>query len=426
MALGRAVRRLASSGWQVELARVRGLLVVGLASISGACLRPSVSSARTPAPKPAASSEASPIPPLVASNTGVESSFLLAAAGDVNLGRNCGQRLLADSSYDPFRRVASLWADADVRFVNLESGLSEQRGETQSPHHGLVFTGPPVGADALLRSGIGVVSTANNHAWDYARRGLFETLTNLDRVGVAHAGTGRDQDAAYRPAIMRVSGFSVAFFAVTQVWNLGVFAEEEAHEHVAWADFTRLRDALVRARAQYDFVVLSYHGGEEYLELPLQKTRDFVDQVMSLGVDLVIGHHPHVPQGVAWYGARPVFYSLGNFVFDSRAELPWTSSSFIAKVRFRRGRQVEVWACPYRIDGFEPAALAAGDVMREHAFEQHLRVTSARLGGTELGEHDALGCVELRPPVPVATTARARLSRDLPRADRESVRLDPR
>ena len=322
MALGRAVRRLASSGWQVELARVRGLLVVGLASISGACLRPSVSSARAPAPKPAASSEASPIPPLVASNTGVESSFLLAAAGDVNLGRNCGQRLLADSSYDPFRRVASLWADADVRFVNLESGLSEQRGETQSPHHGLVFTGPPVGADALLRSGIGVVSTANNHAWDYARRGLFETLTNLDRVGVAHAGTGRDQDAAYRPAIVRVSGFSVAFFAVTQVWNLGVFAEEEAHEHVAWADFTRLRDALVRARAQYDFVVLSYHGGEEYLELPLQKTRDFVDQVMSLGVDLVIGHHPHVPQGVAWYGARPVFYSLGNFVFDSRAELP--------------------------------------------------------------------------------------------------------
>ncbi len=426
MARGRAVRRPASSGAKVERATVGGLLVVGLASVSGACFRPSVPSAGVSAPRPALSSKASQVPPLGAGNTSVEPSFLLAAAGDVNLGRNCGQRLLADSSYDPFRRVASLWADADVRFVNLESGLSEQRGETQSPHHGLVFTGPPVGADALLRSGIGLVSTANNHAWDYARRGLFETLSNLDRVGLAHAGTGRDQEAAYRPAIVHVNGFSVAFFAVTHVWNLGVFAEEEAHEHVAWADFARLHDALVLARAQYDFVVLSYHGGEEYLEVPLQKTRDFVDQVMSLGVDLVIGHHPHVPQGVAWYGARPVFYSLGNFVFDTRPELPWTSSSFIAKVRFRRGRPVDVWACPYRIDGFEPTALAAGDATREHAFEQHLRATSARLGGTELGEHDASGCVELRPPMPVATTARARLSRDLLPADRESVRLDPR
>lgn len=351
---------------------------------------------------------------------------MLAAAGDVNFGRNCGQRLLADSTYDPFRGVARLWADADVRFVNLESGLSEQQGETQSPHHGLVFTGPPAGADALLRAGIGVVSTANNHAWDYAQRGLFETLENLDRVGVAHAGTGRDQDAAYQPAIIRINGLTVAFFAVTQVWNLGVFAEVEAHEHVAWADFARLRLALTRARAECDFVVLSYHGGEEYLEVPLQKTQNFVDQVMSLGVDIVIGHHPHVPQGVAWYGARPVFYSLGNFVFDTRAELPWTSSSFIAKVRLRRGGPAEVWACAYQIDGFEPLALAAGEAAREHAFEQHLRATSARFGGIELEERDAQGCVEVGPAAPSAATLPARPSRDLPRADRGSAPLAPR
>lgn len=352
-------------------------------------------------------------------------SFVLAAGGDVNLGRSCGQRLLSDPDYDPFRGIARTWADADLRFANLESGLSEQHGETQSPHHGLVFTGPPSGAEALLRARVGVVSTANNHAWDYGRRGLFETLENLDRVGVAHAGTGRDEDEAYRPTVVHVNGLMVTIFAVTQVWNLGVFPEEEARHHVAWADFPRLRAALLRARANSDFVVLSYHGGEEYIDAPLQRTREFVREVMSLGVDLVIGHHPHVPQGVGWYGDRPVFYSLGNFVFDGRSELPWTRTSFLAKVRFRRGAPLEVAACPYVIDGFEPVALKVGDDASERAFEQHLRAMSASVGGSELGERDALGCVRLtRLESPSASRPTKSLPlHDLPRADRGSARL---
>src|SRR5450432_704737 len=380
--------------------------------------------ARSPAPSPKpplrpASLELPQGPTETAAASPIAQSLLLAAAGDVNLGRVCGQRLLADSSYDPLRGVAPIWANADLRFVNLESALSEQHGETQSPRHGLVFTGPPVGADALARAGIGIVSTANNHAWDYASRGLLETLQNLDRAGVAHAGTGADEADAYRPAIVHINGLSVAFFAVTQIWNLGVFRQEEARHHVAWADFSRLREALVKARAESDFVVVSYHGGEEYTDVPLPKTRAFVAEVMNLGVDVVIGHHPHVPQGVAWYGARPVFYSLGNFVFDGRPTLPWTRASFIAKLRFQRGQGVSVAACPVLIDGFEPRALTPSDEPLRRAFERHLRGVSESVGGTSFGEPDAQGCYELSPPSPSAATP----LRDRPRADRESVPL---
>jgi poly-gamma-glutamate capsule biosynthesis protein CapA/YwtB (metallophosphatase superfamily) len=374
--------------------------------------------ARSPAPghklalEPAGRQAPLPAAPVAT----ITPSLVLAAAGDVNLGRVCGQRLLADSSYDPLRGVEPIWANADLRFVNLESALSEQHGETQSPRHGLVFTGPPIGADALARAGIGIVSTANNHAWDYASRGLLETIQNLDRAGVAHAGTGADEAGAYRPAIVRVNGLSVAFFAVTQIWNLGVFSEEEARHHVAWADFSRLRAALVKARAESDFVVVSYHGGEEYTDVPLPKTRAFVAEVMSLGVDVVIGHHPHVPQGVAWYGARPVFYSLGNFVFDGRPTMPWTRASFIAKLRFQRGQAVTVAACPVLIDGFEPRALTASDEPSRRAFERHLRGVSDSVGGTSFGEPDVEGCYALTPP-----SANAAIPlRDRPRADRES------
>ncbi|HEY5374607.1 MAG TPA: CapA family protein [Polyangiaceae bacterium] len=377
--------------------------------------------ARSPATRPSGPvrRELPQVSAETAAASAIAQSLVLAAAGDVNLGRVCGQRLLADSSYDPLRGVAPIWANADLRFVNLESALSEQHGETQSPHHGLVFTGPPVGADALARAGIGIVSTANNHAWDYASRGLLETLQNLDRAGVAHAGTGADEADAYRPAIVHVNGLSVAFFAVTQIWNLGVFREEEARHHVAWADFSRLRVALVKARAESDFVIVSYHGGEEYTDIPLPKTRAFISDVMSLGVDVVIGHHPHVPQGVGWYGGRPVFYSLGNFVFDGRPTLPWTRTSFIAKLRFQRGQALSVAACPVLIDGFEPRALTASDSASRRAFERHLRGVSESVGGTSFGEPDAQGCYELSPPSPSAVTP----LRDRPRVDRESVPL---
>jgi poly-gamma-glutamate synthesis protein (capsule biosynthesis protein) len=346
---------------------------------------------------------------------------MLAAAGDVNLGRACGQRLLTDGSYDPWRGVAALWADANVRFVNLESVLSEQHGETQSPHHPLIFTGPPSGANALQRAGIGLVSTANNHAWDYAGRGLLETLSNLDRVAVAHAGTGVTEEDAYRPAIVRVNGMTLALFAVTQVWNLGVFAQADAKHHVAWADSARLRAALQRAHSDADFVIVSYHGGEEYTYEPLPQTRAFAAEVLRWGADAVIGHHPHVIQGVAWQADKPIFYSLGNLVFDTRAERPWTRAAFIGKMRLQRGRAAEVSVCPLLIDGYEPRSLRPNEETARRAFERHLRELSDTVGGTSIGPVDALGCYAVRPPGAGSATPLL----DHPRADRVSAGFVP-
>src|SRR3954471_17919047 len=89
--------------------------------------------------------------------------FVIVAAGDVNLGRECGQAILEDPQYDPFRFMGPIWGDAALRFVNLESQLSDQDGETQSPRNRLIFTGPPGGAETLAQAGVAVVSTANNH-----------------------------------------------------------------------------------------------------------------------------------------------------------------------------------------------------------------------------------------------------------------------
>lgn len=343
--------------------------------------------------------EAAPIAPVVAPGAvGAPGAFVVAAGGDVNLGRECGQAILADPDYDPFRHVSAFWRDAKVRFVNLESQLSDQGGETQSRRNRLIFTGPPGGARVLARAGIHVASTANNHAWDYGRSALFETLSLLESAGVKPVGTGRDWASAYKPAIIEVDGRSIAIFALTHIWNYGPFEEHDGRFYVAWAKLGPLHAALKRAHGEHDLVLLSYHGGAEYIHAPPGPTQRFLARVMATGfVDAVIGHHPHVPQGVGWHGDRPIFYSLGNFVFAGHRSMPWTNRSFVARVTLTAPHRVSASACPYRIDGHTPVPLPPGGAEAAE-FRQHLDEISGYVGGTRIGDVDALGCFPLEPP----------------------------
>ena len=326
-----------------------------------------------------------------------DAPIVLAAGGDVNLGRECGQAILSDPRYDPFRFMAPLWGDADLRFVNLESQLSDQQGETQSPRNRLVFTGPPGGAETLAQAGIAVVSTANNHAWDYGRSAFFETLDNLTRAKVANAGTGRTLSRAYEPVILDVRGRRIAVLAVTHIWNAGPIEEHEGKNYVAWARLNRLKASLERARRDADFVVLSYHGGVEYVDAPIDQTRRFIDSVVKTGlVDVVIGHHPHVPQGVGFREGRPVFYSLGNFVFAGHDWAPWTNYGLVARVELGPARAVRVSACPVSIDGHFPTPVPASDA-RSAKVREHLVSTSTSVGRVRIGEADARGCFSIEP-----------------------------
>jgi poly-gamma-glutamate synthesis protein (capsule biosynthesis protein) len=318
--------------------------------------------------------------------------LVIVAGGDVNFGRECGQAIIADPGYDPFRFVAPLWRDADLRFVNLESQLSEQGGETQHPRNRLIFTGPPGGGKTLAQAGIHVASTANNHAWDYGKKAMLETLDNLAAASVKSVGTGRTLDAAYAPAVFELHGRSVAVFAVTQIWNAGDIETHQGRHHVAWARLNRMSGALKRARDEYDLVLLSYHGGVEYVDVPPPQTRRFVEALAKTGfVDAVIGHHPHVPQGIGFTRGVPIFYSLGNFVFAGHDWAPWTKFGFLARLEVVE-KAMGVSACPYSLDGHLPKPLAAKDPASARA-RQHLIEMSKAVGDSAIvGDANANGC----------------------------------
>jgi poly-gamma-glutamate synthesis protein (capsule biosynthesis protein) len=356
-------------------------------------------------PRPVLSASAAvTMPPVVASadagalDGSPTEELVVVLGGDVNLGRGLGRRILGGKQPRPFAGVAPVLSSADLVFVNLESQLSDQHGETQSSWSPLVFTGPPGGADLLAEASIRAVSLANNHVWDYGKQAFFETLTHLERAGVAYVGASREPDRMYEPVVLRIKGFSVALFAVTEIWNQGPLRGHSGEHQVAWADYERLEGPLRAAREAYDVVLFGYHGGGEYMEAPLPALQKFAERVMQTGVDAFAGHHPHVLQGIGWRADRPIFFSLGNLIFHMHKDFPWTGTSFLARLTFGHDRSLRVEACPYHIVANEPLLFdGPGREVRERMIRRHLTLLSYALGGISVGEPAEHSCMLLAP-----------------------------
>ncbi len=281
------------------------------------------------------------------------------ALGDVNLGRTVGQQILAGDTLYPFTGVMDSLAAFDVVFANLESSLSDQDGETESPGNNIVFTGPPAGAAALHRAGITVVSTANNHALDYGVDAEEETLVHLDEAGVHHAGTAYSVSSPYAPALFTTHGVRFAVFACTGIMNGN---PRNWSRSVAKADTTELLRAIRAVRDSADFVVVSYHGGDEYASRPASATKEFARMMIDGGADLFLGHHPHVSYGIEVRAGRYIVHSLGNFVFrqPSRYTTRW-SFAFSADLRKDSlGTRVESFHCLPVAAGFRPRFVTSG------------------------------------------------------------------
>ena len=258
--------------------------------------------------------------------------------GDVNLGRKVGQAILKGDTLYPFVNARERLEAVDLVFANLESQLTDQGGETQHPRDNLIFCGPPAGAWTLGRSGLDIVSTANNHAFDYGFKGLHETITALNDAGVALAGTSGAAVRAFPPATIARNGIRFGFLAYTEFVNI----KGNWSDHIAVYDSARAADDVQHLRQNVDIVIASYHGGAEYVTRPRSRTLRNLRALASAGADIVVGHHPHVPQGVERRGTSVILYSLGNFVFYQPQHY-WTQIGLAAEVTVvKRGDSTRV------------------------------------------------------------------------------------
>jgi poly-gamma-glutamate capsule biosynthesis protein CapA/YwtB (metallophosphatase superfamily) len=289
----------------------------------------------------------------------------LVAVGDINLGRKAGRIILSGDTDYAFAKTRDIISAADVAFGNLESTISEQNGITQNGVW--CFTAPPIAAETLAHAGFDMVSLANNHVWDFGKRALLETPGYLDKVGIKHAGTGENLDQAYTPAIIESKGIRIAFFSVTRIFNFGG-PEHEAFTYTAWADMDRLGPAIKKVRGDVDLVIVAAHWGAEYQDRPADENVKLAHEMVDAGADIILGGHPHVPQGIERYNDAFIIYSLGNFAYHQTTEHSiWKTRSIILKLTLAKDGVKSYEMIPVTC-GFQPAVAegALGDEILAH------------------------------------------------------------
>jgi hypothetical protein len=256
--------------------------------------------------------------------------------GDINFARSLARNyLFTGRGSEVFAGVRDRLRSADIAVGNLESLLLD-RGRTADTTNSPAFAGPVTEAIPLIHdAGFDFLGTANNHAWDFKRAGLLENIVHLDSAGIPHNGTGANLADAWHPVIIESRGWRVAIFSMTAIFNNPVTLSvigSEAECCVAWADTLRAAERFRAARdsAHADIVIAYIHAGMEYKPVPEPDVVIRFRALIRAGADAVIGHHPHVPQGIEWLNGKPIVYSLGNFVFKQGQ--PWTDRGLWAEL----------------------------------------------------------------------------------------------
>jgi poly-gamma-glutamate synthesis protein (capsule biosynthesis protein) len=296
---------------------------------------------------------------------GAGDPITLAFGGDVHFEAHVGALLRHPD--DALASLRPYLATADVAMVNLETAITG-RGTAQPKE--FRFRTSPVALRALDAAGVDVVTMANNHAVDFGRVGLTDTLAARRASPIAVVGVGVNAADAYAPAILQVKGRRVAVIGASQLmdWTLQNFAATERSAGIAGAQpAARLLDAVRAARAKADVVVVYLHWGTERMTCPQASQRDLARQLSAAGADVVVGAHPHVTQGAGWLGRTFVDYSLGNFVWYSRNSGPSTSTGVLTLTLEGRRVTASRWT-PLRIsaDGVprKPAASTSAQMLK--------------------------------------------------------------
>jgi poly-gamma-glutamate capsule biosynthesis protein CapA/YwtB (metallophosphatase superfamily) len=233
----------------------------------------------------------------------------------------------------PWGEALRLLAESvpDVRIVNLETSVT--RCDAFAPGKAVHYRMHPDNIGCLAAARPDVCGLANNHVLDFGHGGLAETLTTLDRAGLAHVGAGSSVAEAERPAVVRVGGRRLLVHAVGTE-SSGVppgWAATEDRAGVAFLpELSAAAADVVLARVQAtaepaDVVVVSVHAGSNWGYAVPRGYRQFAHRLVDGGVDVVHGHSSHHPRPVEVYRGRPILYGCGDLVNDYEGIGGWES-----------------------------------------------------------------------------------------------------
>jgi poly-gamma-glutamate synthesis protein (capsule biosynthesis protein) len=246
---------------------------------------------------------------------------------------------------------------ADITVGNLESTLS-LNGAPQQPNDDS-FGGTPALLTPLARAGFDALSLGNNHTGDYETAALVETIRAFDGSPIESFGAGEGLREASRPAVVTVDGVRFAFVAFNAIGETPQAAPGRPGAlsvrmpprtgPLNTGDLDHVAEVVEQAKRSADVVVVVPHWGGNYTRTVDPAQRTVARRLVAAGADLIVGGHPHWVQGTEEIRGVPVYYSLGNFVFDMRS-MTETMEGVFLETTWRGARLVDVEPVAYRLD----------------------------------------------------------------------------
>ncbi len=275
----------------------------------------------------------------------------------------------------PFKKLKTILEDSDLIIGNLEAPFGHEGVPVQEKTY--TFQVNPDLVKVLIAGRVNVVSLGNNHILDYGFESLKETLDLLKENNIYFAGAGESRNQACSPAIIKIKNKVIAFFSYNLTFPESFWSTDTtggtcfpSHKFV----YKNIRET----RKIADYIIVACHWGEELRETPKKYQKEFAHKLIDNGVDVVIGHHPHVNQGIEIYKGKIIAYSLGNFIFGSFSE--HARRSMILKLFLNDGKRIGGKIVPINVFNreikFQPALLSSEEQQR---FLEHLDSLSLEL-----------------------------------------------
>ncbi len=207
--------------------------------------------------------------------------------------------------------LISKLAESELHISNLEAPLST--GGKPIIKTGPNFRSSPATIKGLKQLRLSHVCLANNHIKDYGEEALLDTVKHLENNGIKALGVVKGKNALMEPYFFECKGIRLCLINAAE-------AEFSLPSNNSWGASTLNEVAIINmlhsAGKQADVIILSLHAGREYRFFPASFLRKMYHNFIDAGADIIIGHHPHVPQGIEIYRDKLICYSLGNFIFD--------------------------------------------------------------------------------------------------------------
>lgn len=212
----------------------------------------------------------------------------------------------------PLKKIQPFLKSFDFVMANLETPLTKSNQSLLYQKY--IFKATPDIACMLADAGITAVTLANNHMLDYDVRGLLDTLTSLSNSNVLYAGAGKNEITASLPVMYWLGSSRIAVLCYTQISSSGMI--DKKNPGINFFELEKARKDIQKYRF-CNTVIVTIHWGNEYFYYPSSKQIKVAHALIDAGADAIVGHHPHVYQGIEIYKNKPIVYSLGNFIFGS-------------------------------------------------------------------------------------------------------------